>query len=96
MHVLSEELAPQGYAEGTVTVTHWLGTDGPYSIRFWTSFHTAATAFRASSSSRPSGLFPLRSELPRRRGYARRAVVSYETVRRWALKFGGIIARQLR
>src|SRR5207248_5085752 len=51
----------------------------------------------------PSGrlaLFPLRSELPRRRGYAGRAwhrcILSYETVRRWALKFGGIIARRLR
>jgi hypothetical protein len=40
---------------GTVTVTHWLGMDGAYSIRLWTSSHTAATAFRASSSSRPSG-----------------------------------------
>ena len=35
--------------------TCWLGTDGPYSVRLWTSCHTAATAFRASSSSRPSG-----------------------------------------
>ena len=41
--------------QGTVTVTHWPGTDGPYSLRLWTSFHTAATAFRASSSGRPSG-----------------------------------------
>jgi hypothetical protein len=41
--------------KGTVTVTHWLGTDGPYSIRLWASFHTGATAFRASSSNRPSG-----------------------------------------
>ena len=42
-------------SSGTVTVTHWLGTQGPYSVCLWISSHTAATAFRASSSSRPSG-----------------------------------------
>ena len=40
---------------GTVTVTRWLGADEPYSVRLWTSSHTAATVFRESSSSRPSG-----------------------------------------
>ena len=28
---------------GTVTVTEWLGTDGPYSVCLWTSSHTTAT-----------------------------------------------------
>src|SRR4029077_6970600 len=65
--------SPAWRQDGTVTVTHWLGGAGPYSLRFWTSFHTAATA---SEHRHPAGrlaLFPLRSELPRRRGYARRA-----------------------
>ncbi len=44
-----------GAVDGTVTVTRWLGTEGPYSVRLWIISHTAATAFRASSSSRPSG-----------------------------------------
>ena len=35
---------------GTVTVTHWLGTHGPYSVCLWTSSHTTATAIRPSSS----------------------------------------------
>jgi putative transposase len=51
--------APSGGGpEGTVTVTRWLGTEGPYSVRLWIISHTAATAFRASSSSRPSGSRP--------------------------------------
>jgi hypothetical protein len=29
---------------GTVIVIHWLGTDGSYSIRLWTSSYTAAEA----------------------------------------------------
>ena len=41
--------------KGTVTVTRWLGADELYSVRLWTSSHTAATVFRESSSSRPSG-----------------------------------------
>ena len=40
----------------------------------------------------------LYADLPRRRGATRRArvEVSYETVRRWVLKFGATIARDLR
>jgi hypothetical protein len=34
--------------------TRWLGMDGPYSVRLWIRSHTAGTAFRASSFSRPS------------------------------------------
>ena len=84
---------------GTVTVTHWLGTDGPCSVCLWISSHTIATAIRASSSSRPSGSY-FRFALSYRDVedmLAERDIdVSYETVRRWALKFGAIIARKLR
>ena len=44
-----------GSKTGTVTVTQWLSTDGPYSVCLWISSHTIATAIRPSSSSRPSG-----------------------------------------
>src|SRR6476619_6843773 len=58
--------------EGTVTVTHWLGTDG---IAF--AYGQAFIPLPSLSEHRhPAGrlaLFPPRSELPRRRGYARRA-----------------------
>jgi transposase len=60
-HHWSRELQALGHTvrlmppAGTVTVTRWLGTEGPYSVPLWISSHTAATAFRASSSSRPSG-----------------------------------------
>jgi hypothetical protein len=50
------------WREGTVTVTRWLGTEGPYSVRLWIISHTAATA---SGHRHPAGrlaLFPLRSE----------------------------------
>jgi transposase-like protein len=86
-------------ANGTVTVTPWLGTDGPYSVRLWISSHTAAIAFRALSSSRPVWFY-FRFALSYRDVedmLAERGIdVSYETVRRWALKFGAIIARKLR
>jgi hypothetical protein len=41
--------------QGTVTVTCWLGTGEPCSVRLWTSFHTAAIAFRALSFNTPFG-----------------------------------------
>ena len=58
--------------EGTVTVTQWLGTDGPYSVCLWISSHTAATTIRVSSSSRPSGSISASLlSIPRRRGTLR-------------------------
>jgi hypothetical protein len=32
---LTERLCWYGRANGTVTVTRWLGTEGPYSVRLW-------------------------------------------------------------
>ena len=71
-------------------------------MRLWTSFHIAAIAFRASSFNGRLALFWLyfRFGLSYRDVedmLAERGIdVTYETVRRWALKFGTIIARRLR
>ena len=70
-----------------------------YSVRLWTSPHIAATAFRASSSWQAVWLyfrFPLSYRDVEDMLAERGIDVSYETVRRWALKFGTIIARKLR
>src|SRR5512143_2990119 len=56
--------------DGTVTVTHWFGTDA---FAYGQAFIPLPPL---SEHRHPAGrlaLFPLRSELPRRRGYARRA-----------------------
>ena len=66
-------LAELGTQQGTVTVKQWLGTHGPCSVCVWTSSEPPPPL---SEHRHPAGhlaLFPLRSELPRRRGHARRA-----------------------
>ena len=82
---------------GTATVAHWLGTHGPYSVCLQLSYHRHRYPsivirqaiwlyFRFSLSYRDI------EDMLAERGID----VSYETVRRRALKFGAIIARKLR
>ena len=83
---------------GTVTVTRWLGTAGPVAFAYGKlSYHRHRYPsiviqqaiwlyFRFALSYRDV------EDMLAERGID----VSYETVRRWALKFGAIIARKLR
>ena len=82
--------------KGTVTLT--LGV-GPAINRRCAISHITATAFQPRSSSTPSGCisdFALSYRDVEDMLAERGIDVSYETVRRWAVKFGAIIARKLR
>jgi putative transposase len=84
---------------GTVTVTHWLGMDGPYSISLMDKLTYRRHRFPSIVIQQAVWLY-FRFALSYRDVedmLAERGIdVSYETVRRWALKFGAIIARKLR
>src|SRR5207248_8231962 len=67
-------------------------------MRHGSAFVSPSSLSGRDHSARDLALSPLHLELPRCGGSARRAGldVSYETVRRWVLKFGPLIARKLR
>ena len=87
------DMPPQG---GSVTVKQWLGTERPCSVPAYGQASGATAIASESSSSRPSG--SISASLSYRDVedmLAERGIdVSYETVRRWALKFGATIARK--
>jgi transposase-like protein len=82
-------------AGGTVTVTRWLGAHGSYAYG-----QALIPPPPLSEHRHPAGPLYFRFPLSYRDVedmLAERGIdVSYETVRRWALKFGAIIARKLR
>ena len=84
---------------GTVTVTHWLGTHGPCSVCLWISSAYHRHRYPSIVIQQAIWLY-FRFALSYRDVedmLAERGIdVSYETVRRWALKFGAIVARKLR
>src|ERR1700704_7091673 len=87
------------WRNGFVKVTAWLLGGSGGRVRSWFRSPIAGIACRRSSSSTQSWLY-LRFTLSYRDVedlLAERGLdISYETVRRWVLKFGPMIARKLR